>query len=310
VFCKFSTPAIRSRQAWRLLLLASTDFADKNMLYAAPESSRRCMKSMGELYKHPEEYDLEHLGDSDDIDFYVSLARKLKPRRILELGCGTGRITLPLAEEGARLGSEVVGLDSQSEMLDKAANRRLQAPPEVRERLALIEADMRVWRADSPFDLVVTPCSSVTHLLSLQDQLTVWKLCRSNLAQNGRFVVEVMMPNMAVFADSFQVPVRTPVEVDIDKFDESDGIRLIRRKTTHYLSDDQRAQTRFLYEKYKDGRAIEQYIDDFAGHVYFPRELELLFIHSGFKVEHTFGDFRRRPLQPNSPLIIMIGKRA
>jgi ubiquinone/menaquinone biosynthesis C-methylase UbiE len=70
------------------------------------------MKSMGELYKHPEEYDLEHLGDSDDIDFYVSLARKLKPRRILELGCGTGRITLPLAEEGARLGFEVVGLDS------------------------------------------------------------------------------------------------------------------------------------------------------------------------------------------------------
>jgi SAM-dependent methyltransferase len=112
------------------------------------------MKSVGELYKHPEEYDLEHLGDSDDIDFYVSLARKLKPRRILELGCGTGRITLPLAEEGARLGFEVVGLDSQSEMLGKAANRRLQAPPEVRERLALIEADMRVWRAR----LALRPC--------------------------------------------------------------------------------------------------------------------------------------------------------
>jgi ubiquinone/menaquinone biosynthesis C-methylase UbiE len=141
---------------------------------------------MGELYKHPEEYDLEHLGDSsDDIDFYVSLARKLKPRRILELGSGTGRITLPLAEEGARLGFEVVGLDSQSEMLGKAAKRRLQAPPEVRERLALIEADMRVWRSDSPFDFVVTPCSSVMHLLSLQDQLTVWKLCRSNLASTA-----------------------------------------------------------------------------------------------------------------------------
>jgi hypothetical protein len=112
-----------------------------------------------------------------------------------------------------------------------------------------------------------------------------------------------------VFADSFQVPARTPVEVDIDKFDESDGIRLIRRKTTHYLSDDQRARTRCLYEKYKDGRAIEQYIDDCASHVYFPRELELLFIHSGFEVEHTFGDFRGRTLKPNSPLIIMIGKR-
>src|ERR1700682_2010974 len=109
------------------------------MLYGASRSPRCCMKEfMGVLYKHPEEYDLEHLCDCEDIDFYVSLARKLKPRRVLEVGCGTGRITLPLAEEGARLGFEVGGLDCQSEMLAKAADRRLQAPPEVRERLILV----------------------------------------------------------------------------------------------------------------------------------------------------------------------------
>jgi hypothetical protein len=100
------------------------------------------------------------------------------------------------------------------------------------------------------------------------------------------------------------------VEIDVDKWDESDGVRFIRRKTSRYLSHEQCAQTRFLYEKYQNGRAVDGYIDDFVGHVFFPRELQLLFIHTGFEIEQTFGDYRSGPLKPNSPLIIMIGKMA
>jgi SAM-dependent methyltransferase len=55
------------------------------------------------------------LGDDEDVGFYLSLSRKLAPRKVLELGCGTGRITLPLAQ----LGFDVVGLDNQSEMLQR-----------------------------------------------------------------------------------------------------------------------------------------------------------------------------------------------
>jgi ubiquinone/menaquinone biosynthesis C-methylase UbiE len=81
---------------------------------------------MSDLYKHPEEYDREHLGDDEDIGFYLSLTRRLAPRKVLELGCGTGRITLPLAQ----LDFDVVGLDNQPEMLQKAEERRRQAPSE------------------------------------------------------------------------------------------------------------------------------------------------------------------------------------
>jgi len=94
---------------------------------------------MSELYKHPEEYDREHLGDDEDIGFYLSLSRRLTPRKVLELGCGTGRITLPLAQ----IGFEIVGLDSQADMLRKAEERRLQAPFEIRQRLQFLNGDMR-----------------------------------------------------------------------------------------------------------------------------------------------------------------------
>lgn len=260
---------------------------------------------MSDLYKHPEQYDREHLGDEEDIGFYTSLTRKLAPEKVLELACGTGRITLPLAQ----IGVGVVGLDNQPAMLHKAEERRQQSSPEIRQRLVFIQGDMRTWSAPSDFDLILIPCSSISHILSLEDQLAVWKTCHDNLRPGGRFLVEINMPNMASFADSFSVPARAPVEIDIDNLDESDGTRLIRRKTTRYLSHEQLAQIRFMYEKYQHGRGVETFVDDFESHVFFPRELRLLFLHTGYEIEQTFGDYRGRPLRPDSRLIIMIGKR-
>ena len=152
------------------------------------------------------------------------------------------------------------------------------------------------------------PCSSISHVLNLEDQIAVWKTAYRNLVPDGRFVVETTMPNMAAFADSFSVPPRTTLEVDVDNYDEANDTRLIRRKTTQYLSHEQRAQIRFMYEKYRHGRAVESYIDDFTSHVFFPRELNLLLsIPDSSRI--TCGDYRGRPLQPDSRLIIMIGRR-
>jgi SAM-dependent methyltransferase len=262
-----------------------------------------------QLYRHPDEYDLEHLGDEADIGFYLRLARQLRPKRILELGCGTGRITLPLAEQGIDRGYRVVGLENEPEMLRSAEQRRLSASPPVKERLTLVEGDMRSWQAEEGFDLIMAPCSSISHLHTLDDQIGTWQQARANLCTGGRFVVEVAMPNLAVFADSFSRPPRELVEIDIDNFDEAEGIRLLRYRTTRYLSDQQGAQIRFLYEKYRNGRLIDSYIDDFASHVFFPRELELLFIHADFKMEATVGDYLGRPPSIHSRLLIVTGQR-
>jgi hypothetical protein len=117
------------------------------------------------------------------------------------------------------------------------------------------------------------------------------------------------MPNMAAFADSFNVPSRALVEIDVDKWDESEVGRFILRKTSRYLNHEQCVETRFLYEKYKNGRVVDGYLDDFVGHVFFPRELQLLFIHTGFEIEQTMGNYRGSPLKSDSPLIIMMGRR-
>jgi 2-polyprenyl-3-methyl-5-hydroxy-6-metoxy-1,4-benzoquinol methylase len=127
---------------------------------------------MSDLYKHPEEYDREHLGDEEDVGFYLSLSRRLAPRKVLEVGCGTGRITLPLAQ----IGFDLVGLDNQPEMLQKAEERRLQAPSEIRQRIQFIEGDMRTWSDGSDFDLILIPASSITHVLGWKTSSRYGKL--------------------------------------------------------------------------------------------------------------------------------------
>src|SRR5271155_1887647 len=109
---------------------------------------------MTQLYRRPAEYDLEHAGDEADVGFYVGLARKLKPKSVPELAGGTGRITLPLAEQGARSGFSIVGLDSETTMLKQARDKLRHMPAAARKRTELVRGDMRKWHGRTPFGLV------------------------------------------------------------------------------------------------------------------------------------------------------------
>ena len=55
--------------------------------------------------------------------------------------------------------------------------------------------------------------------------------------------------------------------------------------------------------------AKDRYVSDFDSHVYFPRELELLFLHTGFTVETTWGSYSDRPLRASSRVMLMVGRK-
>ncbi|HEY0073249.1 MAG TPA: class I SAM-dependent methyltransferase [Abditibacteriaceae bacterium] len=259
------------------------------------------------IYQRPDDYDLEHVGDTDDIEFFVSLLKRLQPKRVLELACGNGRVTLPLAQAGAKQGFEVAGLEMVPEMLEAARQKLQESAPDI--KVPLMEGDMREWKAESPFDVILTPCSSVCHLLTLEDQLATWRCAYQNLKPGGRFVVDVTMADQATYADSFRNPAREIMEIDLDTFDEETNTRLIRYKTTRYLADQQRARIRFLYDKFVETHQPERSISDFESHVYYPREMHLLFLHSGFEVEEVYGDYQGRPLKPTSSQMIFCGRK-
>jgi len=262
------------------------------------------------IYQRPRDYDLEHVGDTEDVNFFVDLVAGFKPKRVLELACGNGRVTLPLTETAAKIGFDVVGLELVPEMLDDAHQKCETMRPEVRKHLLLLQGDMRTWQADQPFEVIITPCSSMCHLLELDDQIAAWHQAYENLVPGGRFIVDVTMPDLGSYVDSFRTPPREIMEIDLDTFDEATQTRMLRYKTTRYLADKQCAHIRFLYDKYLGDAQPEHTLSDFESHVYYPREMELLFRHTGFEIEKIYGDYRGRPLKPSSPQMIFCGVKS
>jgi hypothetical protein len=194
-------------------------------------------------------------------------------------------------------------------MLEAAYRKRAALDNNARARLSFIKADMRDWQTAEPFDLVIAPCSSLSHLLTLDDQIATWRCALRNLRNGGRLVADLTMPNLAAYADSMQTPPRTLVEIDVDARDPKTGTRLLRYKTTRYLPQEQRAEIRFLYDKFPDGDRADRYVSDFDCHVYYPREVELIFRVTGFTMEAWFGDYAQRSLRATSRQMIGVGRK-
>ena len=264
---------------------------------------------MEAIYQRPRDYDLEHEGDEEDIEFYQRLIRRFRPRRILELASGSGRVSVPLAQMAGELDFEIIGVEIAEPMLAEAERKRAELSEESRGALRFVQADLRTWLSEIPFDLIITPCSSLSHLLTIDDQLAAWRTAHANLSPGGRFVADLTMPNLTVYAESMQMPPRTTVEIDIDTSDPETGVRLLRYKTTRYKPHEQRAEIRFLYDKFPEDRRVDRYVSDFECHVYYPREVELLFRSTGFEVEARYGDYNMRPLRHTSRQLIVIGRR-
>jgi SAM-dependent methyltransferase len=135
-------------------------------------------------------YDAEYAvirDPSGDRSFYAELAREAAGPA-LELGCGTGRVLLPIAREGL----PCVGLDLSRNMLDML---RAKNPPA---NLELVQAAMTDFDFGARrFGLVFAAFRVVQHLCAVEEQLAALACVRRHLAPQGRFVFDVFAPNLA-----------------------------------------------------------------------------------------------------------------
>ncbi|MFV0257371.1 MAG: daptide-type RiPP biosynthesis methyltransferase [Acidimicrobiales bacterium] len=141
---------------------------------------------VGDLYRDgADTYDAVSATDRSEINEVVRMARGVSTP-ILELACGSGRLTLPLLAAGHR----VVGVDNAPRMIELLAER-VAGRPRLVDRLELVEADMAGLRCEQRFDLVYCGITSIT-VLPDDARQAMFTNARTHLTDRGRFVFSVL----------------------------------------------------------------------------------------------------------------------
>ena len=154
-------------------------------------------------------YDAWAADMTEDVDFYVELARKADGP-VVELAVGSGRVAIPIAQ---RTGKRVVGIDSSPAMLAVARERAAAAGV----NLEVWESDMRVFDLEDPAALITCPSRSLLHLPTWYDRRQVFERVAANLRPGGRFAWNAFVFDFSIAANLHGRWQEEPVRHRIDQ---------------------------------------------------------------------------------------------
>jgi ubiquinone/menaquinone biosynthesis C-methylase UbiE len=131
-------------------------------------------------------YDLDVHEHDEDLPFYRQIV-EMHGSAVLELGCGTGRVAIDLAEAGAT----VTGIDISGAMLDRARTRAATSGVEAE----WIAADLLTFALGRRFDAVLLPLGTIQHLTSASQIASALERAAAHLSSDGALVVDLEAPH-------------------------------------------------------------------------------------------------------------------
>jgi SAM-dependent methyltransferase len=250
------------------------------------------------LYERPRYYDHAYRAHTSDVAFYAELARRSRGP-VLELGAGTGRITLALLRAGAK----VTAVDQSAAMLARARERSLRLPIKQRAQVEFKRADLRKLRLRQRFDLILAPFNLFMHLYTRQDVERALNTVRLHLRPGGRFAMDVLMPDLGVLRrDPARVYRCRPV------FDPTDGKHYAYGEAFDY-DPLRQVQTVSMMFQQLDQPEIDR-TTPLCLRFFFPEELLALLHYNGFSIERRYGDFSGAAPTSDSEHQIIVARAA
>jgi SAM-dependent methyltransferase len=246
---------------------------------------------VSDFYDYPDLYDAL-LPVSAHVPFYVDIARQ-QAGAVLELACGTGLLTVPIAKRGR----PTVGLDRSRAMLD-AAKRRASADDVP---VTFLQGDMRDFALRRDFSLIFVARNSLLHILSTVDLLAVLKAVRRHLAPDGIFAFDIFNPDVRLLArpagQRFPVMEASTSGFGVLSVEATNGYDSATQvnRSTWYISLPER----------RDAWVVPMVLRSI-----FPQELPLLLSAAGLELISRFGDLARGPFGPGSRSQVCLCRRS
>ncbi len=232
----------------------------------------------------------------EDVAFYLKAAEKIgRNIDILELACGTGRVSIPLAEAG----HNVAGLDLSGEMLDVFREKTGSLDRETAGRIEIVKASMTDFSFNRKFDLIIVPFRSFQALVREEEVMSCLLTVYRHLKSGGSFIVDVFNPYRRPLDSSWLYP-RTLL------WEKRDCGKTIRR---YHRGEGIDTEKQVIYPVLEfeitdaDGTVVS-YEDRLALKYYYPEQLREILEGAGFEIIAADGDYKGGMIGDGSPEII------
>jgi SAM-dependent methyltransferase len=251
------------------------------------------------LYK-PELYDIVTPSSfRGDAEWYRGKARECGGP-VLELGAGTGRITLAIAQDGA----PVHALDADPAMLDQLRQKLANQRPEVRERVVVVVSDMRMFTLAERFALIIAPFRGFLHNLTEHDQLACLDRVREHLRPGGCFAFNLFHPSLEIMAQ--HTGALAGIWRWAGTFPRADGGCIVRSEANQYDTVRQLVHSHHRYEEYgPDGTLTRTSLHRLQLAYLYPPDLRRLLKEAGFQSVRIAGGFDGRPFEKDTDELVI-----
>lgn len=237
-----------------------------------------------EEYTDPRVYEAEYGGYKDDFDLFLNLISK---GNVLDLACGTGRLSIPLANKGFK----VVALDTSSSMLALARSKSKDLP------IQWVQGDIRDFHLNETFDLILMAGNAFQALLSEEDQLQMLMCVREHLKPSGLFIFNTRNPHDSDFKDinEFQF---------WHEFQDHKGktVRVFGKQQANISEALVTYTTKRIWEDKETTSIIQLRFTHYA-------QLMKLLDAAGFETVEVYGDDQKSPFHKGSSSIIPVCRK-
>lgn len=217
-----------------------------------------------------------------DLQFYKKWLPTNQDARILELCCGTGRLTIPIAQDG----HHICGVDYTPSMLEQAKAKAAEAGL----RIDFIEADIRTLDLQEKFDLIFIPFNSIHHLYRNEDLFKALECVKNHLKDGGLFLLDCFNPNIQYIVENEKE------QAVIAEYTTDDGRNVLIKQTMRYESATQINRIEWYYFINGEFHSIQ----NLDMRLFFPQELDSYLKRGGFNITHKFGGFEEEAFSDES----------
>ena len=244
-------------------------------------------------------YDAENQDLTEDLALYSALLDEVGGP-VLDVGCGTGRVALHLAAEGAR----VVGVDISGAML-RGAQARLAGRADLAGRVTLHEGSITTFTSDLHFGLAVIAYNGFMHLRDQREQLAALRQIAAVLRDDGLLAID--LPNAG---EAYAAPDEVGLVYERTFTDAESGQTVMQQSISQVNRAEQTLTITWVYDLIDAEGVVRRSLVPQRLLYVFPAEMDLLLLHAGLKRLQFYGDYDRAPFADGCPRMIVLAGKA